>query len=98
MEKDILNDLYYGRISPTEVSFHKDSAFGKALVESVALSEKIQSLLPDDSKELIRKLESANTIVLDEAQREYFQFGFRLGARTMLSILTGDSNTFEEIG
>ena len=40
MDKDILRDLYYGRISPWETSFHKSSEYAKALTEVVACGDR----------------------------------------------------------
>ena len=36
MDKDILRDLYYGRLSPWEMTFRKSSEYARALTEVVA--------------------------------------------------------------
>ena len=46
---------------------------------------------------MVDKMESAQNHILDEAEREYFLIGFRLGAKMMLSVLNGESDTFREI-
>ena len=54
-------------------------------------------MLTEEERILVDKLENAQNRILDEAEREYFLMGFRLGAKMMLSILNGESNTFREI-
>lgn len=97
MDKDILHDLYYGRISPWETSFHKSSEYAKTLTEAVACGDRLRKVLTEEERILVDKLENAQNRILDEAGREYFLMGFRLGAKMMLSILNGESNTFREI-
>lgn len=97
MDKDILRDLYYGRISPWEMSFRKSSAYAKAFTEVVACGDRLGEVLNEEDRILVDKLENAQNRILDEAEREYFLMGFRLGAKMMLSILNGESDTFCEI-
>ena len=97
MDKDILRDLYYGRISPWETSFHKSSEYAKALTEVVACGDRLREVLTEEERILVDQLENAQNRILDAAEREYVLMGFRLGAKMMLSILNGESNTFREI-
>ena len=97
MDKDILRDLYYGRLSPWEMTFCKSSEYGKALTEVVACGDRLRELLNEADRALVDKMESAQNHILDEAEREYFLIGFRLGAKIMLSVLNGESDTFREI-
>ncbi len=97
MDKDILRDLYYGRLSPWEMTFCKSSEYAKALTEVVACGDRIRELLNKADCALVDKMENAQNHILDQAEREYFLIGFRLGAKMMLSILNGESDTFREI-
>ena len=97
MDKDILRDLYYGRLSPWEMTFRKSSEYAKALTEVVDFGEKIRELLTEEDRTLVDKMESAQNHIPDEAEREYFLIGFRLGTKMMLSVLNGESDTFREI-
>lgn len=97
MDKDILRDLYYGRLSPWEMTFRRSSEYAKALEEVVACGDRLRELLTEEDRTLVDKMETAQNYTLDEAEREYFLIGFRLGAKMMLSILKGESDTFREI-
>ena len=97
MDKDILRDLYYGRLSPWEMTFRKSSEYAKALTEVVDFGDKIRELLTEEDRTMVDKMESSLNHIPDEAEREYFLIGFRLGAKMMLSVLNGESDTFREI-
>lgn len=97
IDKDILRDLYYGRLSPWEMTFCKSSKYAKALTEVVACGHRLRELLNEADHTLVDKMESTQNHILDEAEREYFPIGFRLGAKIMLSVLNGESDTFREI-
>lgn len=97
MDKDILRDLYYGRLSPWEMTFHESSEYAKALTEVVACGDRLRELLTEEDRALVDKMENAQNHILDEAEREYFLIGYRLGAKMMLSVLNGESDTFREI-
>lgn len=97
MDKDILRDLYYGRLSPWEMTFRKSSEYAKALTEVVDFGDKIRELLTEEDRALVDKMENVQNHILDEAEREYFLIGCRLGAKMMLSVLNGESDTFREI-
>lgn len=45
MDKDIIRDLYYGQLSPWEMTFHKSSEYAKALTEVVACGDRLRELL-----------------------------------------------------
>ena len=87
----IIEKLYYGEINVGEY-FNplKKEPFAKAIAEGRAAEDTFYTKLPDDMKhdfELILQ----NRI--DSASMEYvnmFSEGFRLGARVMLDIFSGD--------
>jgi hypothetical protein len=62
MDKDILRDLYYGRLSPWEMTFRKSSEYAKALTEVVACGDRLRELLTEEERALVDKMESAQTI------------------------------------
>ena len=97
MEKDILRDLYYGRLSPWEMTFRKSSEYARALTEVVACGDRLRDLLTEEDRALVDKMENAQNHILGEAERKYFFIRFRLGAKMMLSVLNGESDTFREI-
>ena len=58
MDKDILRDLYYGRLSPWEMTFRKSSEYAKALTEVVDCGDKIRELLTEEDRALVDKMEN----------------------------------------
>ena len=95
MKNNILQDLYYGRVAPSEMAFRKESEYANALAEAVRLGNQIRELLPDNQIDLVSRMESAQNQCLCEAEEDKFILGFQLGAKVMLSILLGENSTFE---
>ena len=54
-------------------------------------------MLTEEDRALVDKMENAQNHILGEAERKYFFIRFRLGAKMMLSVLNGESDTFREI-
>ncbi len=92
---DILSDLYYGEITPIAMEFRRCSEYGKALAEVTRLSDEIRKLLGPEHAALMDQLSSAQLQTIDISERERFILGFRLGAKVMISVLTGESDTFK---
>lgn len=92
---DILSDLYYGEITPIAMEFRRGSEYGKALAEITRLSDEIRKLLGPEHVALMDQLSSAQLQTIDISERERFILGFRLGAKVMISVLTGESDTFK---
>lgn len=87
----IIEKLYYGEINVIEY-FNplKKEPFAKAIAEGRAAEKAFYAKLPDDMK---HDFELVIQNRIDSASMEYvnmFSEGFRLGARVMLDIFSGD--------
>ena len=86
---DILEELWYGNITPTEYSRIENNANYKEALRLVNQNqERLKSTLTNEQKELLDKFltsseESENLIELD-----CFKVGFKLGARLIIEAYT----------
>ena len=90
--RDILEDLYYGNITPCDKRIKSGSPLQQVLDEAEQCEERLAAKLDDEGKALLHRLsdaenEASSTIVL-----ENFVLGFRLGMRLTVEGLLGDSD------
>ena len=82
-----IQDLYYGRISPYEMSISTAPEYQKLK----ALAEKNENLLretlSDEQKELLDKLTECITDISSISERDMFIVGFRLGVKLMIDVM-----------
>ena len=82
-----IQDLYYGRISPYEMSISTAPEYQKLK----ALAEKNENLLretlSDEQKELLDKLTECITDISSISERDMFIAGFRLGMKLMIDLM-----------
>ena len=83
----IIEDLYYGRISPYEMSISASSEYQKLK----ALADRNEDLLRDslshEQKELLDKLIESVTDISSISERDMFIAGFRLGVKLMMDVM-----------
>ncbi len=96
MKQTTLEDLYYGNINPNEISFVRGSENGKCFDKVTELSKSVCSQLSEEYINKMNVLESTYTRIPSETEREYFIFGFKLGAKIMIEVYNGRSITFRE--
>ena len=72
---NILEDLWFGNISPWERPFRKDGAYAELLA------------LNDEEKEIFEKFADCTTEMHDLTEREAFVKGFTIGARIIIEVL-----------
>lgn len=89
---DIIDELFYGNITPNERTFVRDSEYGQALEQLTEAEDALRGVLDKEDREALDRLTGAQQTMDAIATREYFTDGFRLGAKLMLDILTGKSN------
>ena len=94
---DIIDELFYGNITPNERTFARDSEYGQALEQLSQAEDTLHEALDKEDREALEQLVGAQQTMDAIATREYFADGFRLGAKLMLDILTGKSE-FDDIG
>ena len=83
----IIEDLYYGRISPYEMSISATPEYQKLK----ALADRNEDLLRDslshEQKELLDKLIETVTDISSISERDMFIAGFRLGVKLMIDVM-----------
>ena len=92
----VLEELWYGNITPIDRSFKKDSAFAEA-VKMLSRNETVlESLIDNAAKEVFEKYREAQSDVTRISECETFISGFRLGARIIIEAFMGDG-CFDEV-
>ena len=90
---NILEDLWFGNISPWERPFKKDSAYAQLLALVIRHQDDLLKRLNDEEKEIFEKFSECSNEMHDLTEREAFIKGFTLGARIIIEVMT---NTNEE--
>ena len=82
-----IQDLYYGRISPYEISISTAPEYKnlKALADNN--EELLRESLSDEQKELLDKLIESFTDISSISERDMFIAGFRLGMKLMIDVM-----------
>ena len=70
-----IQDLYYGRISPYEMSISDKN------------EDLLRETLSDEQKELLEKLTECITDISSISERDMFIAGFRLGMKLMIDVM-----------
>ncbi len=80
---DIINELWYGNISPFEQCTHGDKRL-KELLKLVARNrEELNGTLTDKQKEILEKFEDCMNEMHSITERDAFSYDFRLGVQLM---------------
>jgi len=90
---NILEDLWFGNISPWERPFKKDSAYAELLALVIRHQEDLNGRLNDEGKEIFEKYSECSNEMHDLTEREAFVKGFTIGAQIVIAVMT---NTTEE--
>ena len=85
---NILEDLWFGNISPWERTFKKDGAYAELLALVIRHQEDLRSRLNDEEKEIFEKFVDCTTEMHDLTEREAFVKGFTLGAKIIIAVMT----------
>ncbi len=92
----ILEELWYGNVTPGEREVEKGSRMwnlGRLILQN---KEELEPLLSEKAKEVLEKLRDNQTEMNGINECEIFVCGFRLGARIMLEVLDGSDKWGEE--
>ena len=84
---NIIEDLYYGRIAPYEVSMTATPEFEKLKALAAENEDLLRATLSDEQKEQLEKLTESVTDISSVSEREMFIIGFRLGVKLMIDVL-----------
>ena len=84
----ILEDLYIGNVRPGERMFKRNSQYAKALDETVKAGDVLTASLSDEQKEFFEDYMTARREVNVLTDCETFCYGFKVGAKIILDVLT----------
>lgn len=84
----ILENLWYGNISPWERPFKKDSAYAELLALVVRHQEDLLGRLNDEEKEIFERFADCTTEMHDLTEREALIKGFMIGTRIVIEVMT----------
>lgn len=85
--KEMLAELFYGNINPSDMSFSDNKAYLKAMAEYEAKEKELLETLEPGQKELLASAVASFAdvgLITDEA---CFQCGFQLGMKLLLEAL-----------
>ena len=89
---NILEDLWYGNISPAEHSFAQDSEYAHLLLLVEQNSKKLNATLNPEEKVTFVNFKECSLELSELEERAAFNKGFSLGVRLMLAALSNDSS------
>ena len=82
-----IQDLYYGRISPYEMSISTAPEYQKLKALADRNEDLLRESLSDEQKELLEKLTESVTDISSISERDMFITGFRLGMKLMIDVM-----------
>ena len=82
-----IQDLYYGRISPYEMSISTAPEYQKLKALAAKNEDLFKETLSDEQKELLVKLIESVTDISSISERDMFIAGFRLGMKLMIDVM-----------
>ena len=82
-----IQDLYYGRISPYEMSISATPEYQKLKALATQNEDLLRETLSDEQKELLDKLIESVTDISSISERDMFIAGFRLGMKLMIDVM-----------
>ena len=82
-----IQDLYYGRISPYEMSISTAPEYQKLKALANRNEDLLRESLSDEQKELLEKLIECITDISSISERDMFITGFQLGVKLMIDVM-----------
>ena len=83
----IIEDLYFGRISPYEMNISATPEYQKLKTLADRNENLLRESLFDEQKELLDKLIESVTDISSISERDMFINGFRLGIKLMIDVM-----------
>ena len=84
---NIIEELWYGNISPCERDFKRGSTYSELLGYIVRHEEDLQKRLSDEEKEIFEKFTECTNEMYGIADLEAFARGLVLGARIIIEVM-----------
>ena len=94
---NILEDLYYGNISPCQRTVRPDSRVKKQMQKKSELESKLNGSFTEEQRENFKQYLSVCADLLDANCLDSFITGFRLGARFTHETFIGAGAPFAEL-
>ena len=86
-QMNTIQDLYYGRISPYEMSISTALEYQKLKSIADRNEDLLKETLSNEQKELLVKLIESVTDISSISERDMFIAGFRLGMKLMIDVM-----------
>ena len=86
-QMNTIQDLYYGRISPYEMSISTALEYQKLKTLADRNEDLLKETLSNEQKELLVKLIESVTDISSISERDMFIAGFRLGMKLMIDVM-----------
>ncbi len=83
----ILDDMYWGNITPTEKTVKENSRYRKLQKQNGELEEMLRETLTQEQKNILKEQELLWGEMMSIMEEDMFISGFRLGARVILDVL-----------
>lgn len=85
---NILEELYYGNVFPTEKCAKLDEQTKELLSLQNRNEEKLMSTLTDEQKETYEKFKDCSREFHEISERQLFIIGFKLGAKIVIEAMS----------
>ena len=86
-QMNTIQDLYYGRISPYEMSISTAPEYQKLKALAGKNEDLLRETLSDEQSALLDKLIESFTDISSISERDMFIAGFRLGMKLMIDVM-----------
>ena len=96
--RNILEDLYYGNITPGAQEIAPNSELKRATDRVTRFESQLTERLDEDGKTILTKLFESQDEVESIMARENFILGFRLGARLMAECMDDNDGDIRNVG
>ena len=87
----IIEDLWYGNISPCERDIKRSSEYADVLKRIVQHEAKLHARLNDEEKEILERFVDCSNEICSLSERETFTRGFTLGIKLILEVLYSEN-------
>ena len=94
---NILEDLYYGNLSPCQRAVRPDSRVKKLMQKQSDLESKLNESFTEEQRANFEQYLSVSADLLDANSLDSFITGFRLGARLAHEIFVGTDAPFADL-
>ena len=89
-QMNTIQDLYYGRISPYEMSISTTPEYQKLKALAGKNEDLLRETLSDEQSALLDKLIESFTDISSISERDMFIAGFRLGMKLMIDVMKNE--------